>query len=75
MTKFECNVLNGKYCRNTKSICCYYCEYLPECLKRWNGKPQDIFCKIEKRSKWCSRVFHFCKEHGLPEFKEKIIFT
>jgi hypothetical protein len=66
MNKFKCSFLNGKFCGNFSepNLCCYRCKFLRECLEKWNrSNCMDIYCKIEKRNKYCSAIIRFFKDN------------
>ena len=55
----------GLFCptRQNLEVCCWYCELLSRCVKRWppnkyhtDKRKDDDYCPRYKVSKWCSAV-------------------
>jgi hypothetical protein len=72
MNKFECQHLHGKTCA-CEVVCCYYCQYLKECLAKWKKFGyRDIHCKVRKRDSYCSGVKDYFRNNKPEQIKVKV---
>ena len=72
--EFECRYLKGKTCAY-ETVCCFYCQYLKECLVKWRKfNYRNIYCKIKKGDRYCSGVVGYFRDNKKPEqIKIKVI--
>jgi hypothetical protein len=55
-------------------ICCYYCNHLNSCLKKFKSGCNKLICKYNSELLGCRYLYEYMKAHKINARKELFIF-